>query len=87
MEKANGEIYSPAIGALTYFVVHQIVIIDRMPLRIIDTVKAYLHYACKVMDTCDIPYNVFYRIKIRSCLISILFKATRRRIGLHQKHI
>ena len=30
------EIYLPTIGALTYFVVHQIAIIDRMHVRIID---------------------------------------------------
>ena len=70
------EIYSPTIGALTYSVVHQIAIIDRMHVRIIDTVGAYLYQTYpsslpaiyikmpfKVMEACKIPPNVVYRIE------------------------
>ena len=69
-------IYSPTIGALTYSIVHQIAIIDRMHLRIIDTVEAYLYQTypsslpaiyikmpVKVMEACKIPSNVVYRIE------------------------
>ena len=36
------DLYSPTIGALTYSTVNQIAVIDRMKVRIIDTVGAYL---------------------------------------------
>ena len=37
------DLYSPTIGALTYSTVHQFAVIDRMKVRIIDTVGAYLY--------------------------------------------
>ena len=40
MKGQIADIYSPTIGALTYSIVHQIAIIDRMRVRIIDTVGA-----------------------------------------------
>ena len=70
------QIYSPTIGALTYSTVYQIAIIDRLKERIIDTVGAY-HYQTypdtlppiyikmpvEVMQACNIPDDVVYRIE------------------------
>ncbi len=69
------DIYSPTIGALSYSIVHQVAIIDRMHVRIIDTVEAYLYQTYpslpaiyikmlfKVMEACKIPANVVHRIE------------------------
>jgi hypothetical protein len=70
------ETYSPTIGALTYATVHQIVIIDRMHVRIIDTIGAFLYQdypqdnnalyvrmPAKVMEACSIPCGTLYRVK------------------------
>ncbi len=70
------ETYSPTIGALTYATVHQIAIIDRMKVRIIDTIGAFLYQdypqdqnalyvrmPAKVMEACSIPYSTLYRVK------------------------
>ena len=70
------DLYSPTIGALTYSTVHQIAVIDRMKVRIIDTVKAYLYQSypdssspiyiripAKVMNALQIPEDTVYRIK------------------------
>ena len=74
------DIYSPTIGAHTYSIVHQIAIIDRMQARIIDTVGVYLYQTypsslppifikmpVKVMEACNIPSNVLYRIEKYIC--------------------
>ena len=60
------DIYSPTIGALTYSVVHQIAVIDRMHVRIIDTVGAYLYQT----------YPLLCRLSISKCL-SKLWKHAR----------
>ena len=70
------ELYSPTIGALTYSTVHQLAVIDRMKVRIIDTVGAYLYQTypsskppiyirmpAKVMSALGIPEETVYRIK------------------------
>ena len=70
------ETYSPTIGALTYATVHQISIIDRMFVRIIDTVGAYLYQSypenqpaifirvsSKILDALGIPEGTVYRLK------------------------
>ena len=66
------DIYSPAIGALTYSIAHQIAIIDRMHVRIIDTTRPilllcrrsmYIKMPVKVMEACKIPSDVVYRIE------------------------
>ena len=70
------DLYSPTIGALTYSTVHQISVIDRMRVRIIDTVGAYLYQVypdsspivyiripAKVMEALKIPSDVVYKIK------------------------
>ena len=70
------ETYSPTIGALTYAAVHQISIIDRMFVRIIDTVGAYLYQtypedqpaifirvSVKILDALGIPQDTVYRLK------------------------
>ena len=70
------ETYSPTIGALTYSVLHQLCIIDRMEVRIIDTVGAFLYQVypdkeapiyvrmpAKVMEACGIPPGTVYKVK------------------------
>ena len=70
------DLYSPTIGALTYSTVHQISVIDRMRVRIIDTVGAYLYQVypdsspivyiripAKVMEALKIPADTVYKIK------------------------
>ena len=70
------DLYSPTIGALTYSTVHQLAVIDRMKVRIIDTVGAYLYQTyptsappiyirmpAKVMTALGVPENTVYRIK------------------------
>ena len=70
------DLFSPTIGALTYSTVHQISVIDRMKVRIIDTVGAYLYQSypdssppiyvripAKVMSALHIPEETVYRIK------------------------
>jgi hypothetical protein len=70
------ETYSPTIGALTYATVHQIAVIDRMRVRVIDTIGAYLYQTypddkppifvripAKVMEACGIPSGTLFRIK------------------------
>ena len=76
LKEQIADIYSPTIGALSYSIVHQVAIIDRMHVRIIDTVGAYLYQTypssllaiyikmpVKVMETCKIPSNIVYRIE------------------------
>ena len=70
------DLFSSTIGALTYSTVHQIYVIDRMRVRIIDTVGAYLYQVyfdtsptvyiripVKVMDALKIPADTVYKIK------------------------
>ncbi len=70
------DLFSPTIGALTYSIVHQLAIIDRMRVRIIDTVGAYLYQTypadapviyirmpVKVMEALSIPDGTVYRLK------------------------
>ena len=70
------DLFSPTIGALTYSTVHQIAVIDRMKVRIIDTVGAYLYQTypstsppiyvripAKVMTALGFPEHIVYRIK------------------------
>lgn len=70
------ELFSPTCGALTYSALHQMVIIDRMRVRVVDTVGAYLYQdypstapviyirmPVKVMEALSIPANIVYKIK------------------------
>ena len=70
------DLFSPTIGALTYSTVHQLAIIDRMHMRIIDTVGAYFYQTypadapviyirmpVKVMEALSIPSGTVYKIK------------------------
>ena len=70
------DLFSPTIGALTYSVLHQTVVIDRMCVRVLDTVGAYLYQPypstapviyvrmpAKVMEALSIPPNTVYKIK------------------------
>ena len=70
------DLFSPTIGALTYSTVHQIVVIDRMKVRIIDTVGAYLYQTypdtspsiyvrmpAKVMTALGVGEGTVYKIK------------------------
>ena len=62
------EIYSPNIGALTYSTVHQIAIIDRMKMRIINTVGTYLTR----------PNQTHYRLSTLRCLLKSCKRAILR---------
>ena len=80
------DLFSPTIGALTYSTVHQIAVIDRMKVRIIETVGAYLYQfypessspiyiriPAKVMSALQIPEDTVYPIKkYMVCLLTIL---------------
>ena len=70
------DLYSPTIGALTYSCMHQITIIDRMEVEIIDTVGAYLYQTypddsppiyiripVKVMEALGIQSDTVFRVK------------------------
>ena len=73
------DIYSLTIGALTYSIVHQIAIIDRMHVRIIDTVEAYLYQTYPswkigryLLMLCIVSRSIFMVFLIPAVLTTLL---------------
>ena len=70
------DLFSPTVGALTYSVLHQIVVVDHMEVRILDTIGAYLYQTypessppiyirmpIKVMVALGIKMDTVFRVK------------------------
>ena len=74
------DLFSPTVGALTYSTVHQISVIDRIKVRIIDTVGAYLYQVYSDSSPTvyiRIPAKVMNALKIpetRSRSISMVYQ-------------